>query len=218
MVNSKHAFWQALVFTAVVFVLGLMLGFFLENSRASEIELNLIHSEINLLDEQLRNRVINELNVSCSLAVDSTFEFADRIYAEAVKLEKYDSASKFTDDLKIIHKRYDLLRVILWSDAARLRKNCGEDFHTVVYFFNYNSEDLNVKAEQATFSRLLVDLKDKYPGDILLIPIAGNLELESITLAKEFYDIESPAILIDDKRVIDEIVTFNELENTVFKQ
>jgi len=114
MVNSKQAFWQALVFTILIFVLGIFLGFFLENSRSDTLQLRLLNSEVNLLDEQLRNRVTDDLNVECELAVESTFNFADKIYSEAVNLEKYDSASTLGDDLKSIHRRYDLLRTLLW--------------------------------------------------------------------------------------------------------
>jgi len=71
MVNSKYAFWQALVFTILIFVLGIFSGFFLENSRADSIEVNLMNSEINLLDEQLRTRITDDLDIECDLAVES---------------------------------------------------------------------------------------------------------------------------------------------------
>ena len=50
--KSKHVFWQALVFTVIIFAMGLILGFYLESSRTNEVELRLLGSEVNLLDEQ----------------------------------------------------------------------------------------------------------------------------------------------------------------------
>ncbi|MBI2632599.1 hypothetical protein HYW75_06345 [Candidatus Pacearchaeota archaeon] len=151
MVNNKHAFWMALVFTLIIFALGLMSGFFFESSRADDLRLRVEHSEINLLDEQLRTRVISDLNVGCSLAMENTFDFADKIYEEAVKLEEYDSASKFTSSLMEVHKRYDLLRMMLWVEASKLRNNCTKDFHIAVYFFDYNIQDFDTRARQTTF-------------------------------------------------------------------
>lgn len=215
--NPKHAFWQALIFTIVVFLFGMLLGFVLERGRAQEIEINLANSELNLLDEQLRNQIIENLNLSCDLAIESTFGFADKIYGEALKLEKYDSASKFTNDLKIIHRRYDLLRTLLWVESIKLKDRCGDGFHTVVYFYEYETQDVGVRSQQIFFSRLLGDIKGGNPEEILLIPIAANLDLESVNIALENYDLtELPVVLIDEERIIDDIITLEDARNIVF--
>lgn len=215
--RSKSAFWQALLLSIFVFLLGLMLGFFLENSRANSVEINALNSEINLLDEQLRNDIFKSFDIGCSESIQSTFEFADKIFWEAQKLSGYDDASKFPDSLEIVHKRYDLLRMILWQDSIELRERCSGEFHIVVYFFEYGSDDINKKSLQLSFSRLLLDLKNKYPGDILLIPIAGNLELESVDLVLDKYDIEKlPAVVVDEEVVVRELVNIKEFENIVF--
>lgn len=218
MVNSKHAFWQALVFTILIFVLGIFLGFFLENSRADNLERTLFKSELNILDEQLRDRVTVDLEIDCELARESLFNFADSIYAEAITLEDYDSASKFGDDLRLVHKRYDLLRTMLWLESLDIRNRCGNDFHTVVYFYEYATDDLDTRAEQIYFSRILEDLKNKHQNEILLIPIAGNLELASVSLALESYGIDDlPIVLIDENIRIDKVITFEEFEEKVLE-
>lgn len=216
--SSKHVFWQALVFTVIIFMFGFLMGFFLEISRGEKLEFNLMSSEINLLDEQIRGLVTNNFNVTCEIAIDSTFYFADKIYNEAVKLEKYDAAAKFTNSLIQIHKRYDLLRLLLWTEAIELKKRCGGEFHTVVYLYSYKIDDVNVNAEQSFFARMLRELKDKYTMEILLIPIAGNLDLESIKVVLAEYEIkELPVIIVDEKNVVEDVIKFEELENIVFK-
>jgi len=216
--NNKKAFWQALIFTIIIFALGLLLGFFLEKNRTQEIEIKLIASELNLLDEQLRNQISENLNLSCDLAIESTFGFADKIYFEAVKMEKYDSASKFTDDLKLIHKRYDLLRTMLWLEGIKLKKRCGDKFHTIVYFYEYSPEDINIKSQQLFFSRLLTDIKNENPDKVLLIPIAANLDLASIDLTLQNYNLTKlPVVLIDEERIIDKITTLDDARNIVFE-
>ncbi|MBU0907230.1 MAG: hypothetical protein KKE05_03680, partial [Nanoarchaeota archaeon] len=181
--------------------------------------LALMNSEISLLDEQIRSLNIETFNVSCDLAVESTFSFADRIYQEAQLLEKYDSSSKFTDELKIVHRRYDLLRTLLWAHSIETKNKCPQQYHTVVYLFDYASEDFDKKARQAAISRLLTDIKGEYGNSILLIPIAANLELESINLIKERYSLtEAPAIIIDEHKVVTKDITFTELRDIIFEQ
>jgi hypothetical protein len=217
MVNSKNAFWQALVFTILVFGIGLVFGFFLETSRSESIQNNLMNSEINLLDNQIRNKIIDDLNVHCDLAVKSSFDFADEIYSEAILLEKYDSSDKFGDSLILLHKRYDLLRTLLWIENIKLKERCNLDFHTIIYLYEYKTGDIELKSKQKFYSRILIDLKNKYPEKILLIPIAVNSNLESLELLISKYELfETPNIFVDEEKIITSIVTFNELENIVF--
>lgn len=215
--GSKHVFWQAFVFTIVVFGVGIVFGYYLESSRASNVEFNLLASEINLLDQQMRGKIVGESNLSCEIAVGSTFTFADKIYEDALKLEKYGSSSKFNEEIMLVlHRRYDLLRTMLWDESIKLKKRCPS-FHTVVYFFDYEPESVELKGEQDFFSRLLIDAKNSNPGRILLIPIAANLDLSSVELAIENYKIKKmPSVLIDEKTVVDEIVTLQEMEGFIF--
>jgi hypothetical protein len=217
--QSKTVFIQSLVVTIIVFLIGLTIGFVVESNRVDKTQIALINSEINLLDEQIRSQNIETFNISCDLAVANTFEFADRIYKEAQLLEKYDSSSKFTDELRIIHKRYDLLRTLLWMHSIEIKEKCPQHFHTVVYLFDYASEDIDQKAKQAAISRMLVDLKEAQGQSILLIPIASNLNLESIEIIKQKYGIsKAPAVIIDENKVIKQDITLSELEDIIFEQ
>lgn len=214
---ARHAFWQAFLAAVLVFVTGLLLGFFLESGRIAEVQHVLYASEVNVLDEQLRGRLLTDLSLDCSLAKNSSFQFADTIYAEAQQLELYDAASKFSDSLQIVHKRYDLLRMLLWSESMQVRERCQEGFHTIVYFYNYTHRDSILRAQQTTFSRLLTDLKEAYPEDILLIPIALDSDLASVKLAQTRYGITSvPSILIDEQIVVDRVVSSTDLRTRVF--
>jgi len=219
MVNSKNAFWQAFVFAVIVFAMGMILGLFLEDFRTNEIEKKLLESELNLLDEQIRGQGINNFQIECSEAKKSTFEFADKIYREAITLEKYDANSKFKDDLLILHKRYDLLRMLLWSEGIELKNNCAEELHTLVYLFSYEDEETQTKALQASHARLLNDFKEKNGDNVLLIPIAANLDISSVELIKNKYKIDNlPAIIVDEEKVITGQFTFEQLEDIVFEK
>ncbi len=226
MVNPKNSFWQALLFAILVFSIGLLIGFFIEDGRIGEVERSIVKSEISLLDEQTRIKLVETSDIDCQTIKESYFEFADRIYLEVKELEKYDSSNKFRDSLKEIHKKYDLLRVLLLADSTYTNRKCEHDFDTIVYFFDYAVEDIETKARQATISRILTDLKEERGSDLLLVPIAGNLDLESVNmLMKKYSVVETPAIVVNEKKIsdgevpsIDEIEAYLDNNNTIAKQ
>ncbi len=219
MVNSKHAFWQALIATILIFGIGLILGFFLESYRADNVQYNLFNAETNILDDQLRNRLVEDFNLDCDIAKESTFNFADKIYSEATKLEQLDQASKLSDSFLALHRRYDLLRALLWTETINLKERCGENFHTLVYLYEYNNDDIDINSQQLFYSRLLLDLKDKYPDEVILIPIATDNDLDSIELILKDYQIdEFPAIIVDESEVVNGIISLNDIENIIFEQ
>ncbi|MEK6928614.1 MAG: hypothetical protein AABW65_01505 [Nanoarchaeota archaeon] len=91
-------------------------------------------------------------------------------------------------------------------------------FHRIIYLYEYAPEDIEVKAKQSFYSRLLLDLKDRHTNNILLIPIATNMNVSSLDLIIKNYGIkESPVIFIDEEHLIDYIITLDDLENIVIK-
>jgi hypothetical protein len=221
MVNSKHAFWQALVVTIFVFAAGLILGFYIELSNVSKSDFLIRSSEVDFLDQQIKtSQLSSQLNLSCEIAKQNLFDFADEIYVDALEFEESSAQSKLTEEQRdILHQRYDLLRVNLWLESLKLRSRCNESFHTVLYFFDYASRDVSVKSEQGVLSLVLMDLKEEHAEEILLLPIAANLDLGSINMIKENYNIiDSPSLIIDESLVITDLVTLEELEQKIFKQ
>ncbi len=203
MVNSKHVFWQAFLSAILIFGVGIMIGFFIEGGRNKSVENTLLNSEIDLLDSQVIGQIGNGPNLDCKEYENVLIGFADRIYSEAKNLEKYNEASQLTDVPKILHRRYDLLRILLWSEAKAMKGSCNESVHTLVYFYQYENPDSNTRAEQVVFSRFLEDLKMKYGMKILLIPIAGDAKLDSLKLLKSSYNVESyPVVILDEKKTV----------------
>lgn len=210
---SKHAFWQALVFAIIVFSVGMLLGFYLELGQSQSIYSDLVSSELNILDEQVRQRFILDNNVSCSLGKDSLFSFADKIYDEAINLEEIDGTGRLTD-LTVLHKRYDLLRVLLLLEAEKLKERCAEDFQIITYFYYYNSEDVQISSRQNYFSRLVFDLKSKYPGEVILVPIAVDTGVASVNLLVESLGAsEFPAIRVNKGPLVTDLISLQNLEN-----
>lgn len=213
----RNVFLQALFMTLLIFGIGLFFGLILESNRSDKAEVVLLNSEIRLLDEQLRLKALNNFNVSCSYAKNNTFEFADEIYYEARNLEKYDSSRNFKDTFQVLHKRYDLLRFLLWSEAIDTQARCGKDFHIVVYLYDYNTEEVKKRAMQNYFSRFLTELKQKYPDKVLLLPMAADMNVSSIDIVASRYKVDKyPAVVFDGSLVLyenDDLKILNDLVN-----
>ncbi len=215
---SKHAFWQAFVFTVIVFSLGILLGFFLELGQSQSAYSNLVNSELNILDEQIRQRVISDNNVSCELGKESLFLFADKIYDDAIELEEIDGTGRI-GDLTVLHKRYDLLRTLLLLEAEKLKQRCEQDFHILTYLYYYNADDIQTSSEQNYLSRLVFDFKTNNPESVILIPIAIDTGVASVDLlVKSLNSDQYPAIIVNKNLVITEMVSLEELSELVLNE
>jgi len=208
--SRKHVFWEALIVTIFIFGVGILFGIYIENQRTNEISELYLVSEIDLLDVRIQTDLLGLENLNCGEAVRKNIEFADRVYQDAVTLEQYEDVSSLTDSLVSQHKRYDLLRTLLWLNSIKIKERCGEEsFHTVVYLYEYQTEDLEKESKQIVFSNFLAELKEEKKEEIILIPIARNLNIGSLELLTKNYGINETSIIVDEDLTVYEL---NELE------
>ncbi len=200
--NNKNVFWEALLVAGAVFILGLLLGVFVESNRLNAINDYYSRAEVSLIDSlALSNSIIN--NTNCNNIILTNIQFADSIYNEAALLEKYEEAGKITDSMIIAHQKYDLLRTILWQNIMQIRQKCPDSFNSVVYLYNYNSPDIEEKATENVWSNILYDVKQKAGSNAILVPIAVNSNLSSLNyMVNEFNITDFPAVIINDKIVL----------------
>jgi hypothetical protein len=212
--SKKHVFWEALLITIVVFFGGVLLGVGFENQRTDKIEQYYAISEVSLIDVIVLQELGDLSDADCSALINANIDFANKIYEEALILQNYEDANKLTDDLKITHKKYDLLRTFVWINSLEIFERCSEEeFTPVVYLYEYETEDLDKRAVQNVWSRILEDLKAKRGDEVILLPIAGNNDLSSVDAMIEQFDIERlPVIIIGNKEKLYELSSVSEIE------
>jgi len=202
MKESKSVFWQALVLTIVVFIIGIFLGMTYEGRKLGEINDYYILSEIFLMDSFALGKLTDVENTSlvdCEFLMDKNIEFADKIYNEAHLLEKYEESGKLSEALKILHKKYDLMRTLLWINIKGIPDKCKENVSAVIYLYEHETKDLAEKATNEVWGKILFELKQEMQNRIILIPIAADSDLASLNLLLLKYDIqEYPAVVIDE--------------------
>lgn len=199
----------------LIFWTGIILGIFFEDSRADRLKNYYLDSETEIFDLNLHAKISSMNGNSCSEIMDQIVFFADKIYAESKKLEKYGASTKITLEVFRLHRRYDLLRTMLWSNL--ILNNCSKDFDVVVYLYQYDDPSIEIEAKQITFSKVLLDFKKKYGSQVILIPIAYDTGIKSLDLLRKTYDLdEVPVVIINQKHKMTNLFTVEEMEELVF--
>ncbi len=216
MVIQKDVFWKAAIITLVVFSLGIFLGYSLESSRWEEIQEEYKQVEVQWAEAKLQTLYYQLLTPEfCEAAIKENLKFADKVYEQGLKLEKYESANRLTSEMEYEKMRYALLKLEFWLNSISLKKRCETDYLNVVYFYSDNPS-MKEKAEQDSQSVILKNLKDKYASKIMLIPLPIDMDISTINIIKQTYSItESPTILIDEKTKLEGIQSLEELENSL---
>lgn len=219
MINSRYrVFIESFIFAALIMLIGFILGFYVESYRVEKAVEESKNFEIEALDLKLQNYYYQMMNeASCTAAINQNFIFADDIYEKGLLLERYEEANQLNDEIKREKKRYVLLKTELWLNSILLKEKCGGEnktFHTLVYIYSDNQNDLAKKGEQMAVSNILGQIKEEYGNRIILLPIAGDLGLNSIELQRRIYKIDYlPSLIIDEEEVIEGFSTKDKIES-----
>lgn len=211
--NGKGIFVETLIIAIAILLIGFSLGFYFEYLRVNTALEESKNFEIDALDLKLQNYYYQIMNkASCDEALNQNFLYADDLYNMGLVLDKYEEANKISDEILREKSRYVLLKTELWLNSVLLKEKCGNNsFHTIVYFYSNDKRDLVKNGEQMTVSNTLKELKEKMGNTIILLPIAGDLGLESIELQMRIYNVTYlPSILLDEKKVL---TGFNSVED-----
>ncbi|MAG28000.1 hypothetical protein CMI47_20940 [Candidatus Pacearchaeota archaeon] len=212
-VSNKHVFWQAFVVAFVIFWTGILIGVWFEDSRYNDLEKFYFNSETDLFDISLEEEILSDFGFECSVAKQGNINFADRIYWEAKSLEKYDSSNAITENVIDLHRRYDLLRVMLWKSSVELKEKCPEDVNVVVYLYDYVEPRIDVNARQTTMGRVLSEVKERNGDNVILIPIAVDTEVKSLDLMKRKFGLgQAPLVVVNQDTVLSDLFSVEEIE------
>jgi len=204
--NNKHVFWQALVVALIIFWSGILIGIFFEDSRVAELKSFYSDSETEIADFNLASSMIFDKGLSCDVLNKEARIFTDRIYKEAIKLEDYDNANKLTDRVISLHRKYDLLRTIIWKKIIDNKAACNETIDTLVYLYEYKNDQIGALSTQRTMANYITEVKKERGDDLILIPIATDMGILSLDLLLDDYGISgNTTILINEKYVINDL-------------
>lgn len=213
---QKDMFWKAGIVTLVIFISGVLLGYILENNRINEVRQDYRDLEKQWADAKIQSTFYQLMTPSfCNESIKENLNFADRVYDEGLKLEKFEDKNIISDDILYDKERYVLLKLEFWLNSVYLKNKCNTNYTNLIYFYAQNPT-LIQKAAQNTQSLILKDLKDKHGQEIMLIPLPIDLDIATINILKDKYKItDVPTILINEKIKLDEVNSMEVIENTI---
>ena len=218
MVIQKDVFWKAAIITFIVFILGVTLGSFMESSRINKIKDEYRLVEVELADTKLQSSYFQILSPEfCDITIKENLNFADRVYAQGLKIERYENANKLNDENQLLYEkqRYALFKIEFWLNSIYLKKECKANYTNVVYFY-LDKPTLIEKPKQGSVSLILKDLKEKYGQKMMLIPIPLDLDLATINVIKTAYNITlAPTILINEEHKLEGLHSYEEIEEKI---
>ena len=118
--------------TIVIFIGGILLGILIETSNSNKISNLYTQSEISLTDTTTVSRLSEDMTLNCDSIKQANINLANKIYEEAKNLEKYEDSGKLTENLKLLHKKYDILRTILWTSNIKSLERC-DNYNLIVF-------------------------------------------------------------------------------------
>jgi len=203
--SKSRVFVETLILTILILSIGIAIGCYIESYRANKIIQDYKDFEVSVLDLKLQNYYYQTMdNASCKIALQNNLVFADNIYKKGLLLEKYEESSQLSDSRVLLNekKQYVLLKTELWMNSVILKKKCENPFHTIVYVYSQNPS-VAKQSEQAAISEVLKQIKLEKGNDVILIPIAGDLGLDSVTMQLQTYNITYlPSIIVDEEHVL----------------
>jgi hypothetical protein len=215
MVAQSDVFWKAFIVTLVIFITGILMGFWIDDQRVQEIRAEYKEMDIRVNDARMQSlyyQVFRNSSNFCEPAIEENLKFADKVYAEGIKLEQYERVNKLTPSLVTDKRRYVLLKLQFWLNCIELKRACNANYTNLVYFYSH----YNTTMEDYVQSAALSDFKKECGRNIMLIPLPTDLNITTIDILKEQYNITvTPTLLIDEEEKVTGLVGADALREHV---
>ena len=216
---QKDVLILAFALSTAVFIVGVFVGFWLDNLRAGEINKNLLSLDNQGNDARLQS-VYYQLFADapepfCEAALEQNLKFNDQIYQTGLQLDRAEAANRFDPSLIVEKKRYALLQTQFWFNAVNIRRVCDANYSTMVYFYKtFNNTE--VSDEQKVQSAINLELKERCGPNLMLVVLPVDLNITTIDAVRQTYQINvTPSLLINEKTVLRGLQNFNAVSRYV---
>ncbi len=199
----RRVYIQAGILSLFVFLIGIMVGIWIDNLRLAGIRNMLSEADINSFDSRLLNSYLQRFGKEhCAIALEQNLAYNDKIYNEGKKIEDKINANIFTPEVDQEWRRYTLLQTQFWLNSIELKDKCNFDYHTVVHLSRQKDTTTNEEVNNKVQSSILLDLKETCGKKMMLIPITADTDLITVdAIVKQFDISEFPAVIVDENFV-----------------
>ncbi len=201
----------------IIFLLGLLFYYLLDQNKMSMIREKVEFQTLNLLSLQTRSALLSSLEEdggSC-LAMRTSIEQSVEELGESLNLLKhYKSKSLFFNkrEYEKILKHYALDNIRYWLIMREAKEKCNFSRVDILYFHSENNCEICPKQGQA-----LTRIREDFEGLVLVFPInLDNSNIEpTIEILRSRYDVNKlPTIIIDGEKYT-EVMDYDELKKDI---
>lgn len=213
---KKSRYGIALFFTFVVFLLGILIGYSLTQSRIEFSEKIGKQQRLEFDSLQLQYLFMTELleESNCQAALKTLDENLKNLELARERLEKFLEADD-EEELKGVKREYTLAEIRYWFLSKKSKEICtSPDSITVLYF--YASKDCNKCEAQGA---ILTSLKDIFRDRLLIFSLDILFTEEPlIHILTESFNIDSAPSLVINDLSLKEFVKKQELKEIICAQ
>jgi len=140
---STEKYVAAGFITAVIFLLGLFLGFVIEGKRVNLLQDIEDEQRVEFASSQLQYAYVQSLQAreSCAGIYKVFYENLRRLDQTRYRLEKYVQDSRLNDaTFELLKRDYTLEQLRYWMLSGQAREVCDEDVVRVLYFYSTDEE------------------------------------------------------------------------------
>jgi hypothetical protein len=193
---SKGRYLAAAVITAVIFLLGMFVGFTVEGKRVNVMQDMYVEQQVKFASSQLQySYVSGDGALNCPALYTIFYSNIKDLDLARIRLENFRQDSKInTASFDLLKREYTLEELRYWMLADQARKVCGQDIVRVLYFYSTDQE-CPTCSEQG----FVLDYLKKLFGDRLLIfALDSQLDEPMVGVLMKQYNVTSyPGIVIE---------------------
>ncbi len=197
--EMKGKYLLAGFITALIFILGMLLGLVIEGKRADYIQNQGEAQKLDFISLQIQYQLISELSQQKNCpAVSATFDsYLKELMKTEERLIEYEKdATLNKKDFNVLKKEYVQAQVNYWMLAQKTKEICKNDFITILYFYapTEHCSDCDNQGFVLTY------LKQKLQDKILIFSFDSTFEDEPLIdmLIKTYNISEYPSLVIEE--------------------
>ena len=200
MTVDRTIYWKkhiaALVITCLLFVIGLLIGVKISDSRLGVLQEFGEQQKADFESLQLQYAYLASSNGSCAAFSKALEQGVTNLENARIKLENYIQASVDQTEFLAQKRVYMLAEIRYWLLAREAQKACGKNNVKVLFFY----DDDETCDQCSTQGYVLTSLKDTFKDKLLIFSLDATNDEPMVDILKRVYNINmTPSVVVDEK-------------------
>jgi thiol-disulfide isomerase/thioredoxin len=211
---STRIYLKAALLTIAVFITGVAIGWYLDETRVYFVKSKIDELEISFsnlaLEEEFYRSVATDSKTLCNIYISKANELALQAGKLGSYLESFREISKFgLHNIESLKDKYFILNLQLWLYMRKLREECNYNVTTILLFYTSVK-----KCDDCIAQGIVLDqLKKKDPNKYMIFAIDADSKLGIVNALKVYFNVtQVPTLIINEKRKLEGFVSKQELE------